>query len=317
MIDNVASGETYELSVLMSSFLANGEFISAGMQLSVQCFEEVGFTTPAAVADALLDYPRLETIFEPLANLGPAFFDVCAVWGVGEAERLENEPVTSAIPTLVVAGEYDPITPPGWATRAASTLTNNTYVEFPGLGHGPSASADCPKSILREFLNAPGQPVATDCVAGMGPPEFITPDTPIPPVSLVPFSESLLGTSWSGLIPDGWERQAPGVWARGLNGFDQSAIIQQFAPGTPPTLVLALIAAQFGLGEDPEPTDRYRAPLGTWSLYEGSLAGTAVTIGLIETSGGTILIAMVSPPAEEAILLEDVFFPALDAITTG
>jgi pimeloyl-ACP methyl ester carboxylesterase len=316
LIDNVASGETYELSVLTSSFLANGEFISAGMQFSVQCHEEAGFTSPGEVASALEDYPQLEPIFSASVNLGPAFFDVCATWGAGQAPSLENEPVTAAIPTLVLAGEYDPITPPLWGSRAASTLERTTFVEFPGLGHGPSAGADCPKEILRAFLRAPDETVATTCVTEMGPPEFLTPDAPVPPVKLVPFSEQLIGNTWSGVVPDGWEPQGPGVWARALNGFDQTALIQQLADGTPPDLLLRLIGSQFALGNNPEPTNRYESPLGSWSLYDGTLAGGPVSIAVIEVTEGTLLVALVSPPSENDQLRRDVFFPALDAITT-
>lgn len=315
LIDHVASGETYELSVLASSFLTNGEFVSAGMQFSVQCNEEAAFTSPAAVTSAIADYPQLEPAFAASITFGPAFFDVCELWGAGRASPLENEPVASGVPTLVLAGEYDPITPPAWGRSAAATLTHATFVEFPGLGHGPSAESECPKEILRAFLNAPDEAVSTACVAGMGPPAFVTPDTPVPAVTLVPYQEQLVGNAWSGVVPEGWERQSSGVWARGLNGFDQTALVQQLAGGVPSTLVLGLIATQFGLGEDPQPVDTYATSLGSWSLYDGTLSGAPVSIAVIEATGGTLLVALISPPSESDTLRRAVFFPALDALT--
>ena len=157
MITNVAAGDTYELSVLASSFLANGEFVSAGMQFSVQCNEEAPFTDEAAVADALARYPELGELFETSSNLGPRLASTCDVWGAGQAEPVENAAITSDIPTLVLAGEYDPITPPAWGELAAATLTQSTYVEFPGVGHGPSADQDCAQVVVRTFLAGDGR----------------------------------------------------------------------------------------------------------------------------------------------------------------
>jgi hypothetical protein len=316
MIDNIAVGDTYELSVLTSSFLANGEFVSAGMQFSVQCHEEIGFTSPDLVSSAIGEFPRLGPIFAAATNLGPAFFDVCAEWGAGRAPPLENEPVRSMIPTLVTAGEYDPITPPAWGRRAGETLEASSYVEFPGAGHGPTADIACPQQILRAFLNAPEEPVSTACVDEMEPPRFFTPDTPTPPVVLVPFTEEPFGSTWTGLIPEGWERQGAGVWARATNSFDQTVMIQQFAAGTPSAALLRLIGAQFNLGEDPQPTEVYESALGSWSLYEGSLIGAPVSLALIDAPGGSFLVALATPPAEREDLRRTVLFPALDALTT-
>jgi pimeloyl-ACP methyl ester carboxylesterase len=316
MIDNIVTGDTYELSVLTSSFLANGEFVSAGMQFSVQCHEEVGFTSPDLVASAIGEYPQLEAVFTAATNLGPAFFDVCAEWGAGQASQLENEPVSSSIPTLIVTGEYDPITPPAWGLQAAETLENATYVEFPGAGHGPTADMACPQQILRAFLDAPSQPVSTACVDGMEPPGFVTPDTPVPEVTLVPYTENLLGATWSGLVPEGWERQGSGIWARALNGFDQTVLIQQFAAGAPSDALLRLIGSQFNLGETPQPSEVYESALGRWSLYEGSLIGAPVSLALIDVAGGSLLVALASAPADRDELRRTVFLPALDAVAT-
>ena len=56
---------------------------------------------------------------------------------------METQPVVSDIPTLVVAGEYDPITPAKWAESAASHLANSFYFLFPGGGHGVIDLNEC------------------------------------------------------------------------------------------------------------------------------------------------------------------------------
>ena len=68
---------------------------------------------------------------------------------------MENEPVASDIPTLVLAGEYDPITPPAWGELASNGLENSFFLEFPGLGHGVSLEGGCPLGIILAFLDEP------------------------------------------------------------------------------------------------------------------------------------------------------------------
>jgi pimeloyl-ACP methyl ester carboxylesterase len=82
-----------------------------------------------------------------------------------------NEPVVSDVPALVLADEYDPITPPADSRAAAETLSSSTFVEFPGLGHGAVFSAPCPEAVYKSFLADPSAP-DTSCVAGMGPPAW-------------------------------------------------------------------------------------------------------------------------------------------------
>lgn len=97
----------------------------------------------------------------------------CADFGVATAPKGFNDPVRSDIPTLVLAGEYDPVTPPEQSKHASESLSHSTFALFPGMGHGEVfASPDCPKTIFRAFLADPGASVDTSCAASMGPPNW-------------------------------------------------------------------------------------------------------------------------------------------------
>jgi hypothetical protein len=133
----------------------------------------------------------------------------------------------------------------------------------------------------------------------------------------VPYTENLLGSEWSGVVPESWQRQAPGTWARALSGFDQTVIIQQLAAGAPAELLVGLLGTQLGLGDDPQPTETYPTSLGDWAVYDGSLAGAPVSMAVIEIPEGSFFVALVTPPNERDALRASVFFPALDAIATG
>jgi hypothetical protein len=269
------------------------------------------------VTAAYAAFPELETLFEASANLGGQFFNTCAAWGAGQAAPLENQPIGSDVPALVLAGEYDPITPPEWGGLAADTLTQSTYVEFPGVGHGPSADRDCPKSIVRDFLADPLGGLDLNCVDGMTGPVFATPDAAIPDVTLVEFSDSAFGATLTGVVPEGWEPVGPGAWSRGLNGLDQTALVQQFAAGATPDLLLGLVAQQFGLGSEPTLFDTYTSPTGTWSIYQGEAVGAPVSLALSEQGGGTILVVLITAPSETDQLVDQILFPVLEAATVG
>jgi pimeloyl-ACP methyl ester carboxylesterase len=103
--------------------------------------------------------------------IGESYRD-CDIWKVASAPAAFNTIPRSSLPTLALAGEYDPITPPEDTERVAKRFAGSTFVLFPGLGHGEIFSHDCPRSILKEFLDDPTVPPDLTCVKAMGPPAF-------------------------------------------------------------------------------------------------------------------------------------------------
>ncbi|MBN1679666.1 MAG: alpha/beta fold hydrolase [Anaerolineae bacterium] len=148
--------------------LVYGGAISEGMQLSVTCHDAAAFVTPDEVAAAAAEYPMLGSL-----ALGQPDFAVCAAWDAGTSDPVDNEPVSSDIPTLILSGEYDPITPPARGSRAAETLPNSITIVFPGLGHAVSLEHNCPAQIVFEFLRDPLAAPDTACIDQMGPPAFL------------------------------------------------------------------------------------------------------------------------------------------------
>jgi pimeloyl-ACP methyl ester carboxylesterase len=88
----------------------------------------------------------------------------CPAWPVRPAPRSFNQPVSSRIPTLVLAGEWDPSTPPTWGRRAASHLSQSYFVEFPGLGHVVTRTSSCAQSLLQAFVAQPRTAPDETCV---------------------------------------------------------------------------------------------------------------------------------------------------------
>jgi hypothetical protein len=96
-----------------------------------------------------------------------------------------DQPITSDIPTLLLSGYFDPITPPSYAEEAAKTLPNSYQFVFPAGGHGQALEGSCANELIQNFLDNPKQKPDSTCVVSQSGPDFITPMNTLDlPVSL-------------------------------------------------------------------------------------------------------------------------------------
>ncbi len=82
----------------------------------------------------------------------PAF---CPVWRVAPAPAIERQPVKSSVPTLLLSGTFDWLTPPSWAREAAKTLSASRHVVFRGQGHGVVVQDACAARLRDGFIDDP------------------------------------------------------------------------------------------------------------------------------------------------------------------
>jgi pimeloyl-ACP methyl ester carboxylesterase len=144
--------------------------IAWGMYMSVNCSEEYPFDTPASIESRLAQAPESIQRFARRALIDPAQLAICTAWGTRPPAPEENAPVVSDVPTLVLAGQFDPITPPTNAQAAAQSLSRSFYLEFPGLAHGVTPNGACTLSIVRAFLADPLTLPDTACIASIPQP---------------------------------------------------------------------------------------------------------------------------------------------------
>jgi pimeloyl-ACP methyl ester carboxylesterase len=137
----------------------NSSFYSWGMRYSVWCSEEIPFENRRKIAAQSTKYPGLKG-YEVMA-----LPDVCSVWKVPAAKPIENKPVASNIPALVITAEYDAYTQPAWGEAVAKRLKNGFLVEVPWAGHGPGFSVPCVRDMIAEFFDDPAKRPSSDCVA--------------------------------------------------------------------------------------------------------------------------------------------------------
>jgi pimeloyl-ACP methyl ester carboxylesterase len=152
----------------LSAQVAQG--ISYGMYHSVECGEDMDALTEqdlgtAASATNIALYNYIHDSLE-------ATFTVCQLWHQNPVPAVQKQPVVSSIPTLILAGEYDPITPPDNGRLAARTLSNSYFFQFPATGHGVLSTNKCPDMITTAFLNNPTRQPDARCISTMQEPDF-------------------------------------------------------------------------------------------------------------------------------------------------
>jgi len=132
-----------------------------GMQMSVQCAEEIPFDAAEEAYAAPQGVSPQIAAFYP-ASVQP-LFAACREWTARPPDPRENLPVFSDIPALILAGDHDPITPPDWGRMVAQNLTRAYYHEFPGQGHWVTRSSRCALSMALGFWNDPAQDPGFAC----------------------------------------------------------------------------------------------------------------------------------------------------------
>lgn len=101
--------------------------------------------------------------------------NVCAEWGEPDPSP-PPLPRGTAIPTLVLSGSFDPVTPPDVGRYAASLVGRTArHIEIPGKGHGVLDGSPCTLAIFAAFLADPTAPLDTSCIDDLGPLTFTSP----------------------------------------------------------------------------------------------------------------------------------------------
>jgi pimeloyl-ACP methyl ester carboxylesterase len=149
--------------------------IANGMQYSVLCSEDEPF-----LGAAQIDRAALAKTYQGTAQLD-ALQEICKLWPRGPMDADMHSPLHSDIPTLLLSGEADPVTPPADAERAAIGLTRHRHLILKGEGHGQLATGCVPR-LMAEFLNntAPETLDATCLDKHTSEPFFISMTGPAP-----------------------------------------------------------------------------------------------------------------------------------------
>jgi pimeloyl-ACP methyl ester carboxylesterase len=170
LIDQVARGNTDLLLPWVVEERTWDDLFTWGLYFAVSCQDEFAAADPDAVAAQSAAYPELGGWQRPAYELA-----LCEAWDLPGTTPLATEPVVSDIPTLVLAGPYDPVTPPADGQAVATSLSNSYFYEFPAMGHWSTGYSPCAHSVIAAFLDDPSSAPDTRCIADMPSPEFVLP----------------------------------------------------------------------------------------------------------------------------------------------
>ena len=171
LMNDIINGH-YDRFAAVYSQLAFDTSVNTGVYETTMCNTEEGRTTAAGIQKVAQELnPAIRT--RAINDTTLASFDLCKVWNVPSAASSESQPVVSSIPTLIMEGEDDPITPPTNGNSVATHLSKSYVTLFPATGHGTYLSGQaCPVQVAQSFLNQPDQRPNTTCIQSMQEPNF-------------------------------------------------------------------------------------------------------------------------------------------------
>jgi pimeloyl-ACP methyl ester carboxylesterase len=131
--------------------------LTYGMHNAVVCTEDAPFYQGDDFDPAALEQ----------SYLGPDMYDtlktMCSIWPPGIIDEQLKAPLASDIPTLVLSGEFDPVTPPRYGAAVMPGLSQGIHIVAPGQGHGTIARGCIPTLVLEFVESADATSVDASC----------------------------------------------------------------------------------------------------------------------------------------------------------
>lgn len=172
LVSDLARGRTQDPVRIGVIYEAAMTSLSLGMHYTVQCQEEYGSTHNRDYAGMLQAHPHLSGFLRYPVEGVTTLPRLCDLWRAKARPALANAPVESAIPSLLLSGEFDPITPPAYADHAQETLSAAFSYVLPHVGHGVLRSDRCAVRIASAFIADPHAEPDSSCIATTRPIEF-------------------------------------------------------------------------------------------------------------------------------------------------
>jgi pimeloyl-ACP methyl ester carboxylesterase len=139
----------------------------AGYHFSVLCAEDISPTTDGEVA-------RESAGTFMGSHLIESYRAACRVWPHASLLASHFAPVASEVPTLLLSGSRDPVTPPEGAESVAAHLSDHVHVVVPNGGHG--VGGPCIDRMIARLVTAGGTAgIDVSCVGAAPPTEFRMP----------------------------------------------------------------------------------------------------------------------------------------------
>ncbi len=165
LIEALENGEIEPLRNALKGIEYLYNLINWPMNYSVTAYEELPFYNEADMVKALKQF---EIGFEPASVISG--IKSLSDWHSYRATDFENQAVTSEIPTLMVSGGLDHVTPPSNAKEALKHLKNGYEMLF--LDEAHNLLNPCFFQIAEDFMNDPLHKPDLSCSSELNPIEW-------------------------------------------------------------------------------------------------------------------------------------------------
>jgi len=152
---------------------ALGDTVASGMHQAIICTEDAPFIETHNNTPGEPSYLGDDITGALLAS--------CTQWPAGRMDNDFKQPVVSAVPTLILSGDADPITPPDYGDTVAQHLPASRHIVNPGQGH-MQAPFGCMPVLLAQFVDtANAGNLDTQCLKRLRTlPFFVDANGPLP-----------------------------------------------------------------------------------------------------------------------------------------
>jgi pimeloyl-ACP methyl ester carboxylesterase/membrane protease YdiL (CAAX protease family) len=163
LIHTAAQGDLRPLAAQYAIAQKQDVGIYSGLFYAVVCSEDMPFLAPGEETG---DYYAVDALKEMRA--------ICSVYPSNPQPQGERVFPTLPIPTLILSGEDDPVTPPSNGEAAAKYLPNSKQIVAAGMGHGNSTVGCIPNLIRQLFDEGSVAGIDASCAKRIAPPAFFT-----------------------------------------------------------------------------------------------------------------------------------------------
>jgi pimeloyl-ACP methyl ester carboxylesterase len=143
-------------------------FFAEGLYLSVTCAEDIPYIDTAAARQGFHG-----TVFGDYRVSQQT--RAATHWPRGSLPAGYLDPFTSEVPTLIVSGYRDPVTPPSFAEELKQSLPNGRVLSVPAMAHVPFSmtNPECLFNLIDRFLDiGNADSIDASCIETMQPPPF-------------------------------------------------------------------------------------------------------------------------------------------------
>jgi pimeloyl-ACP methyl ester carboxylesterase len=164
LIAAVRDGGIDDLGTILVTMAAEGEALNIPAYVSVECRDRPHYRDPLPDGADALDETSLHGICDDWSDLGPP----------------PVIPGGTEIPTIVLAGQFDPNADPSLSRHVADVIGGHArWIEFSLIGHNVTHFSSCGMRIVADFVDQPARAPDTSCAGQAAPIRFL-PGYPAP-----------------------------------------------------------------------------------------------------------------------------------------